>query len=228
MLLDDVWPLFALRLRTPRIEMRLVRDDDLAGLVDAALAGIHDPERMPFSAPWTDAPADPLARDFAAFHWARRAAVRRETWGISFAVLEGGVPIGVQDVSAHDFGTTRAISSGSWLTASAQGRGLGTEMRAALLLFAFDHLGAERAESGAASWNDRSRGVSAKLGYREDGTEWHRVRDERVEVQRYVLDRDAFRRPDWELQVDGAARAIAELTDYRVPVAAERPEGSTP
>lgn len=47
--LADVWPLFDLTITSPRLVMRIVRDEDLPGLVDAALAGIHDPAVMPFS-----------------------------------------------------------------------------------------------------------------------------------------------------------------------------------
>ena len=50
--LEDVWPLFRLRLRTPRLELRLARDEDLGALVESALAGVHDPAVMPFAMPW--------------------------------------------------------------------------------------------------------------------------------------------------------------------------------
>jgi hypothetical protein len=47
--LSDVWPLFGLKIISPRLELRLVRDEDLPGVIDAALAGIHDPAVMPFA-----------------------------------------------------------------------------------------------------------------------------------------------------------------------------------
>ena len=50
------WPLFDLRVRTPRLELRYPSDDDLVALVDLARMGIHPPETMPFSTPWTDVP----------------------------------------------------------------------------------------------------------------------------------------------------------------------------
>ena len=203
MLITDVWPLFGLRLTTPRLELRVIRDDDLPGLVDAAVAGIHDADRMPFSVRWTDSPPAQLAQEFAAFHWSRRASLRPQQWEISLAVLLNGRPIGVQDFGASEFAITRTVSSGSWLTRAEQGKGLGTEMRVALLSLAFDHLGAEWAESGAALWNTSSLSVSAKLGYRENGIERHRVGDELAEMQRLVLHRDDFRRPDWVPHVEG-------------------------
>ena len=37
-----------------------VSDDDLPGLVDLALDGIHPADMMPFDVPWTQTPADEL------------------------------------------------------------------------------------------------------------------------------------------------------------------------
>lgn len=210
--IDDVWPLFALRLRTPRLELRVVRDEHLPGLVDAAVAGIHDPDRMPFSAPWTDAGPRELARSLAQFQWRLRAAVRPDSWSLSLAVLRDGVPIGVQDLGATELSARRTVTSGSWLTRSEQGRGLGTEMRAGLLMFAFDHLGAEWAESGAAAWNEASLTVSRRLGYRQNGIERVQPRPgEVVDMQRLRLHVNDFVRPDWALNVAGLDRALPEL-----------------
>ncbi|MGX5694904.1 GNAT family N-acetyltransferase [Agromyces soli] len=208
----DVWPLFRLRLLTPRLELRPIRDEDLPGLAEAALAGVHDSDRMPFAGPWTEAPAEQLVPDMARYFWSQRAALRPDDWTVLFAVLEDGVPIGVQDLRATDFGALRTVSSGSWLTRSRQGFGLGTEMRAALLAFAFDHLGAEVAESGVFDWNVRSLGVSAKLGYRENGRRRVTPKPGVVETEMMLRIEPAwFVRPDWTLGVEGAAEARAAL-----------------
>ncbi|MBY8854139.1 GNAT family N-acetyltransferase, partial [Saccharothrix sp. MB29] len=66
---------------------------------------------------------------------------------------------------AH-FPVLREVDTGSWLGLEHQGKGCGTEMRAAVLLFAFDHLGALAARSSAFDDNLPSHGVSRKLGYR--------------------------------------------------------------
>ena len=52
-----LWPLFDLRLRTERLELRLPNDDEIAQLCEVARAGIHDPEEMPFAFPWLPAAA---------------------------------------------------------------------------------------------------------------------------------------------------------------------------
>lgn len=207
--LVDVWPLFGLTLRTPRLELRLVRDDDLPALARAAIRGIHDPAIMPFAHPWSDAPPEVLRRELARHVWRERAATGPDGWTLLFAVVEGGVPIGIQDVRGTKFSTLRTVSTGSWLTASRQGAGLGVEMRAAVLAFCFDRLGAEVAESGAIDWNGSSLGVSRHLGYVENGEKRVVTREHQVEREVLLrLERDRFVRPDWTLEVDGFDDAV--------------------
>lgn len=203
--LADVWPLFGLELHTPRLMMRPVRDEDIPGLVDAALAGIHDPAVMPFSSPWTDQEPHVLARELARWVWTSRSGMTPGGWTVLLSVLQDGKPIGVQDVAARQFSTLRTVRTGSWLTQRVQGQGLGTEMRAGVLQFAFDHLAADRALSGAAVWNASSLGVSRALGYVENGVEYVTARPGEADImQRLVLTRDDFARPDWTLTVHGA------------------------
>lgn len=210
--LEEAWPLFRLRLRTPRLELRPVRDDDLGPLVDAALAGIHDPGVMPFAAPWTDAEPDVLRRGLLQHQWRQRAELAPDDWTLIFTILHEGVPIGVQDVRGHRYPTRRTISTGSWLTRSKQGLGLGSEMRVAVLLWAFDHLGAEVAETSAADWNHASQGVSRSLGYRENGLGRIEARPGEMELDvRFRLEPEWLVRPDWTLEVEGVAEARREL-----------------
>ncbi len=210
--LEDIWPLFGLEIETPRLLLRPLRDADLPGLAQAALDGVHDPTRMPFGAPWTDAPPEELPRNLATYQWSLRNRVTPQDWTIAFVVRVEGRVVGSQDLSAHDFAHTRTVGTGSWLTRSAQGRGIGTEMRAALLLFAFDILSAEWAESSAASWNEASLTVSRKLGYRLNGVTRVSPRPgEPTDEQRVRLAREDFVRPPWSIAVRGADRALAQL-----------------
>ena len=212
--MDDAsaaWPLFSLVLRTPRLELHPVRDDDLPGLAAAAVAGIHEPGRSPFPAAWAEVPAAQLPADLARYQWTLRAATRPDSWRIAFAIVEDGTVIGCQDLLADEFAVRRTVSSGSWLTRSAQGRGLGREMRAAALLLAFDHLGAEVAESSALAWNTASIRVSTGLGYELNGTQRTVGADgAAVDETRFRVTPDTFRRPEWQLEVSGldAARAL--------------------
>ncbi|HYF47546.1 MAG TPA: hypothetical protein VD926_15130, partial [Acidimicrobiales bacterium] len=75
------WPLFDLRVRTPRLELRYPSEDDLLALVDLVRHGIHDPTTMPFSHPWTDAPSPDLERGALQFWWNQRASWSKHDWG---------------------------------------------------------------------------------------------------------------------------------------------------
>jgi RimJ/RimL family protein N-acetyltransferase len=163
------WPLFDLKIETPRLVLRPHRDEDFPGLLDAIDAGIHDPEVMPFSQPWTDAEPTSRRRNAVQHWWANRANWRANEWHLELAVLLDGRPIGLQELFAKDFPVLREVSTGSWLSRPYQGRGIGKEMRTAALHLAFEGLGADIARSGAFLDNLASTGVSRALGYRENG-----------------------------------------------------------
>jgi RimJ/RimL family protein N-acetyltransferase len=80
-----------------------------------------------------------------------------------------GLAIGAQSIHAQEFAIHRTVDTGSWIGRAWQGRGLGTEMRGAVLAFAFEGLGAQAAESSAFLDNTASNRVSRKLGYEENG-----------------------------------------------------------
>ncbi|MFC3299681.1 Putative succinyl-CoA transferase Rv0802c [Arthrobacter agilis] len=214
--LAGIWPPFGLVIRTPRLVLTPVRDAHLPELVDAVLAGIHDPAEMPFSVPWTDAPRDVLILETAKHQWRTRAQVSVESWTLNFVVLHEGRVVGIQDLVARSFPLLRRVGSGSWLTRQAQGCGIGTEMRSAVLQFAFDRLGATSAVSEAASWNRASLGVSRRLGYRDNGTTLVEARRGEVELQQnLLLDREDFVRPPWTAEVEGLEPVLAQLIPGR-------------
>jgi RimJ/RimL family protein N-acetyltransferase len=163
------WPLFDLRLRTPRLELRLPTDDDLLALLEVARAGIHDPTTTPFQVPWDELPSPAFERSFLLHWWVSRGSWKPENWVLTLAVIAGGRPIGIQDLMAKDFSHRRSVATGSWLGQAYQGHGYGTEMRAAVLWLAFECLEARVAESGYLAGNQASEGVSTKLGYVPNG-----------------------------------------------------------
>jgi RimJ/RimL family protein N-acetyltransferase len=167
------WPLFGLVVRTPLVELRPADDDMLGRLATLAADGVHDPDVMPFIVPWTRAEPPQLQRDALRYWWGQRASWQPDDWTLTMAVLVDGEVVGVQDLGARDFAVTRSVSTGSWLGRHHQGRGIGTEMRAAILHLAFAGLGAETAESGAFEDNPASLAVSAKLGYEANGVRIH-------------------------------------------------------
>src|SRR5205823_7610891 len=54
--LMDLVPLFDLRLRTPRLELRLPTRPELEELRELARDGVHPADEMPFAVAWTDEP----------------------------------------------------------------------------------------------------------------------------------------------------------------------------
>ncbi|GAA1265900.1 GNAT family protein [Saccharothrix xinjiangensis] len=206
------WPFHDLVLRTPRLELRPDDDEGLLELVDLALDGVHRPDWTPFGVAWTDAPRELIPRNTLQFHWRVRATLSPANWTLNFLVRAEGKVIGSQGLGADDFAVLREVTTGSWLGLAHQGEGFGTEMRAAVLAFAFDHLGALTARSSAFDDNLPSLGVSRKLGYRPDGGFVQIRRGERAAQTRLLVTPGTFRRPDWELGVSGVTPCLPLLT----------------
>lgn len=192
-MLIDHWPLLGLRLTTPDLELRLPTGEELASLAEVAAAGVHDPGFMPFGVPWTDGTPQQVARSVIQHHWRMAGAWTPDDWHLLFTIFYQGEPIGIQGISAEKFAITRQVGTGSWLGERFQGRGLGTQMRTAVLEFAFTGLGAETAVSSARIGNYASLGVSRKLGYREDGLKRTVVQDQLRVEQRLRVDRRDWR-----------------------------------
>jgi RimJ/RimL family protein N-acetyltransferase len=98
----------------------------------------------------------------------------------------------VQGLAAADFAVLREVRTGSWLGLTHQGKGIGTEMRAAVLHLAFAGLGALQARSEAFDDNAASLAVSRKLGYAGDGIDRLVIRGQPVVSQRLRLDRGTW------------------------------------
>lgn len=81
------WPLFALAVTTPRLELRLPRLDDLDALADRAAEGVHGADEMPFSEPLTDAEPNERARSAVRIHFRQWGAWSPGDWACSFAAV---------------------------------------------------------------------------------------------------------------------------------------------
>jgi RimJ/RimL family protein N-acetyltransferase len=190
--LAGLWPLFGLLIQTPALRLRLPREEDLPALARAArdIAGPGEP-RLPM--PWMYDGSPATERQLLQRHWRALAHWRPESWHLLLAVFTDDEPIGVQNMWADDFARCRSVGTGSWITRSRQGRGHGTEARAAVLQLAFGHLGALEAHTEYLDGNRASERVSRKLGYTPNGQ--HAVyRDDagRVTEYRLRLDRRAW------------------------------------
>ncbi len=210
------WPLFGLVIRTPRLELRLPTDAEIPALVEVA-RDVHPAEMTPFATDWHTKPEPDFTSSFLQFHWEKRATLKPTSWDLPLAAFVDGEPVGLQSVDATDFPTLGVVETGSWLTRSAQGRGIGTEMRAAVLHFAFEGLGAAEALSAARMSNRASLGVSARHGYDLNGIRRFAFSDAIADEQMLRLRREVWeeqRREDIELiGLDGALQQLGLAED---------------
>ncbi|MDT7572589.1 MAG: hypothetical protein QOE05_2763 [Actinomycetota bacterium] len=187
------WPLFDLEVRTPRLTLRYLDDDSAAALMDLAAAGVHDPATMPFSVPWTRHEPPYLQQQGMQHFWGMRSGLTPAEWTLQLAVYEDQRLVGLQGVGGTSFLVTRTVETGSWLALPEQGKGIGKEMRTAVLHLAFAGLGAERAITSAFADNARSLGVTRALGYAENGWSVDDREGKPVKHLRFVMERS-----DWE------------------------------
>jgi RimJ/RimL family protein N-acetyltransferase len=208
------WPMFDLEIRTPRLTIRYPDDDDLVQMATLAAAGIHDPGVMPFGIPWTDQSSPQLERSALQFHWRSRAELSPVSFRLPLGVWEADQMVGLTDLVAVHFATTRQFETGSWLGRRFQGAGIGTEMRLATLTLGFVGLGAEFAVTAAWHDNGPSNGVTRSLGYELVGRRREVRRNEAVEQLQYRMDRAHFetiRRDDIVLIGVDAVRDFLEI-----------------
>jgi RimJ/RimL family protein N-acetyltransferase len=201
-----VWPLFDLRVTTPRLELRYLDDELATEVALLAAQGIHDPAFMPFAIPWTDSPSPELERNAMQWYWRCRAEVSPSRFHLELGVLVDGRPVGATSLRAEHFPSLRQFESGSWLGREHQGRGIGTEMRRATLHLGFEGLGASLATTTAFADNAASLGVTRRLGYRDRGRTRTLRRGVATDSLEFELHRD-----DWLARLRGDDIDIAGL-----------------
>jgi RimJ/RimL family protein N-acetyltransferase len=205
-----LWPLLELHLTTGDLELRIPREEELPGFADVIERGIHPPDEMPFGIAWTDLPS--AERNLESYRWwmSARAGWRPDQWVLTLGVWEAGRPVGFQDLRADRFAALRTVGTGSWLGLEFQRRGVGRQMRQAVLALAFDHLGAEVAESEAFLDNPASNRVSLAIGYEPNGFGRLAPRGVARETQRFRLTLEGWRsRPRPDVTVAGLADCLA-------------------
>jgi RimJ/RimL family protein N-acetyltransferase len=213
--LVDLWPQFGLIITTPRLELRLPREEDLAALAEVAARGVHRLDERPFLTPWTDGTPQERARVVLRDHWDQLAEWSIDSWSLGFGVFRQGEPVGAVTLRARDFVVVREVTTFSWLGLDYHGQGFGTEARVGLLTLAFEHLGAVAARTEVFHDNHASQGVSRKLGYRPDGISVDARGSERVVSDRLRLTQDNWtarsHRPQVTVQGFPACREMLGL-----------------
>jgi len=211
------YPLLDVRVTTPALELHGATDELLDRLAEAVRAGKTHAEPAPYDDPMSFYETDPdlrVAKWLRAI-WRRRGVVEPDAWRLYFVVMVDGRPVGEQTLTGVQFSTLGTVTTFSWLSTDQRGRGLGREMREAILHLAFDGLGATEASSDAFVDNEGSNAVSRRLGYQPNGFDWATRRGEPAQLNRWRLDRDTWapqRRDDIQLHNVEACHALLPLS----------------
>jgi ribosomal-protein-alanine N-acetyltransferase len=125
-----------------------------------------------FLTPWEPTwPEDSLGRD----HYRRRLRQQAREWrsGEAYSLFvftnEGRRLAGGINLSNVRRGVAQATSVGYWMGQPYAGQGLMTDALRATLPFVFDDLRLHRLEAACLPHNEPSKGVLAKVGFREEG-----------------------------------------------------------
>lgn len=212
----SMYPPFDVRVVTPRLELRGATDSLLERLSPAVRDGKADAEPAPFDDPLSLYEQDPdlRVRKWVQGIWRMRGSIEPDLWRLYFMVMLDEQPIGIQDLIGSQFPSFGTVVSFSWLSSDVRQRGLGTEMREAVLHLAFSGLNSKEAHSEASFDNDGSNHVSQRLGYQPNGTTWATRRGQQAQLQRWRLTRDEWqrqRRDDIELHGVDSCRATLGL-----------------
>lgn len=213
----DLYPPLNLRISTPLLELHGATDDLLAQLLPVVRAGVAGSPPFPFDDPMSLYDDNPVReRRWLQAIWRGRGTVRPDSWRLYFAVMVEGQAVGMQDLLGREFDSFRTVSTFSWLAPDVRHRGLGREMRAAVLHLAFEGFGASEATSEAFFDNVASNRVSEVMGYQPDGSDWATRRGEAAVLKRWRLTRDAWavnRRSDIELSGVDECKPVLYITD---------------
>lgn len=192
------WPLHALRLVTPDLELRALTEAWALRLAEVVPDDLEADPRLAHVSP---------GADVLQAYWRNLGLWQPSAWVLPFVVLREGEPIGLQALEADDLAERGVVDTHSWLVVGARGKGLGKQMRSAVLELAFRGLGARWAITEAWSDNAASLGVSRALGYVDNGVDVHPGGQV---MQRLLLDAAQWSSP-WPVEVEGLEPCLGLL-----------------
>lgn len=162
--MEDLWPLFGLRLVSGSVVLRLPREHEIAELARVAATGVHQATERPFLTPWAEGSPEERSRFVLREHWTSLGSWTIDRWQLGLGVFVDDQPVGIVAIRAQDFPVVREVTSSSWLGLAHQGRGFGTDARRGVLALSFEYLDADAALTEVFQDNHASQGVSRKLG----------------------------------------------------------------
>lgn len=209
----STYPPLNLQVHTPVLSLLGATDERLEALVPRVRSGVANEPPWPFDDPMSLYEENPV-REWTWLRkiWTGRGKVTDDFWRLYFVVVVDGEAVGMQDLIGREFSNFGSVSTFSWVGSDVRGRGVGKEMRQAVLHLAFEGLGARVAVSDAFFDNHASNRVSRALGYEPNGVDWATRRGEPAELNRYLLTRDRWleRRRD-DIELVGVAEALPVL-----------------
>lgn len=184
------WPMWDLRLTVRELELRPMTEADLLPLAEL----LPDDVELDPAATRYPGLSEHVGRRVIGFqhYWRSYGTWCPEHWRLAFCVRADGELVGVQELKGEDFPRLRTVDSASHLVVAARGRGIGQQMRRAVLALAFGPLQAQAAISSAWHDNYASLAVSRALGYRPNGESAHQ-REDGVDTMLHLR----LRRTDW-------------------------------
>ncbi|WP_234462641.1 hypothetical protein [Corynebacterium macginleyi] len=92
-----MWPPFGLTIRAsdathPGVELRVMRDEDIAGIAGVAPEDIYGADIPDYAFPWLFNPRMNTAAAAAQFRWSNRAQLRPEKWSLASITLWPRLP----------------------------------------------------------------------------------------------------------------------------------------
>ena len=137
---------------TPRLELRGASDDLLAHLAPLVRSGKASDSPPPYDDPFWAYEQDPDVRvqKWLRGVWRARGTTGPGRWRLPLVVVLDDEPVGMQDLIGDQFDSFGTVKTFSWLSCDVRRRGVGTEVRAAVLHLAFAGFDAREAH-GATS-----------------------------------------------------------------------------
>jgi RimJ/RimL family protein N-acetyltransferase len=184
------WPLFELRITSPDLVLRPMRETDLGTVSDLLPADLElDPAATRYAVSDEHRSRGIITHQG---YWKAFGTWEPSAWRLGFVVLSGDEIVGFQELEGNDFLLLRTVDTSSFLIPSVRGRGFGKQMRRAVLALAFGPMEAAAAITSAWHDNHASLGVSRALGYQPNGESLH-AREGRADVMMHLR----LRRSDW-------------------------------